>query len=78
MTQMRDTERILRERIRELEEQLDALGEAMQKFIPYAESAEVRWMSVEDATIEVPARAVAELTRLRLLVSTPAKKPDDD
>ena len=38
--------------------------DAAAKFVPFADAAEMRWMSMEDATIEVPARAVAELCRL--------------
>lgn len=36
----------------------------IETLAPYAERAEVRWMSVEDATIEMPARLVAEIGRV--------------
>ena len=57
----------------ELAEQFDALREKAEKLRPYSHSAEMRWMSVEDSTIEVPARAVAEI--VRLLNSNPATSP---
>ena len=47
-----------------LRAQRDELVEALERFKPYADQAEMRWMSVEDATIEVPARAVAKATRV--------------
>lgn len=59
-------------KIRRLEEQFESLHEAVKALAPFSPAAEMRWMSMEDATIEVPARAVAEATRA-LRVSNPAK-----
>jgi hypothetical protein len=39
------------------------LTEAAERLAPWAKRAEMRWMSVEDATIEMPARLVAEIGR---------------
>jgi hypothetical protein len=43
--------------------QIVAMVEASERLKTHRESAEMRWMSVEDATIEVPARVVAECGR---------------
>jgi hypothetical protein len=42
---------------------------ALEALAPFAERAEMRWMSVEDATIEIPARLVVEIARARAALS---------
>lgn len=55
-----------------IKEQLEALHEAAEKLRHYFDPSEIRWMSVEDSFIDVPARAVAEIGRA--LGSNPAPK----
>jgi hypothetical protein len=57
-----------------LVEQLEALREAAERLRHYFDPAEMRWMSVEDSFIDVPARTVAEIGRA--LGSNPASTPD--
>lgn len=59
---------------KELKEQLEALREAAEKLRHFFDPAEMRWMSVEDSFIDVPARTVAEIGRA--LGRNPATSPE--
>lgn len=54
----------------------EAVIEAARRFEPWHEAAEARWMSMEDATIPVRARRIAEACRAVAALDAAEKEQD--